>query len=94
MPDTYLNRRTNAFAITPADGTPIKGPKQSDGTHTPYCNGFHAVTTGNINAVFKDDRSLGANGAQLFPVIEGTYYPYALSFLLTTDTTATIMGML
>jgi hypothetical protein len=90
MPEGYLNRYDTFFDIIPSDTQTVQGPNRADGLPTPYCNGFLALTDGNLTARSKAGHALAA---RTFPVIAGTVYDIGLSYVYTTST-ATIMGLL
>ena len=92
LPEPFSSPRyTQGRAVSPSAAR-IAGPTQGDGTPTPYCRGFHVITAGNVNAIFKDGQN---DGAQQFPVNVGEKYDYSLAFFLpvTTGTQAVILGL-
>jgi hypothetical protein len=90
VPDPlYSGRYTQAFTIA-ASSQQIRGSPREDGKPTPYCSGIHALTSGTVTAIFKED--IG-NGPVTFPVVAGTLYPYSLTFV-TALTDATLLGLL
>ncbi len=86
----YSERKTNAFLITPSATVPVQGPKNASGNPTPYTNGIHAISSGSVTVTFAGDR---ANAPVTFPVVAGTYYPYAICYMYP-NSTAMLLGLL
>lgn len=77
--NTDISGANGIVAITPSDGSDIPGA---------YVRAVMAGVAGNINATFAD----GTTG--IFPVLAGQIYPFNITRVLSTSTTATgIVGL-
>ena len=56
---------------------------------TVLCRGFHCNVGGNIKCLLADDST-----ARTLAVSAGAFYPYRIKRLYSTDTTATIVGVI
>jgi hypothetical protein len=80
----YSGRYVQAMPLVPNDASPIQGPSKQSST-----SGILAVTSGNVTARFNESRN---TAMVTFPVVAGTVYPFAISFLAT-STTASLIGL-